>query len=79
MDPASDNEHTSLMSGSAMQQGGGEKQKPDWSRFGLSTEQQKATETQRYADYEEPDHGYHDSSPNKNELFHEEQVSTFFF
>lgn len=48
-----------------------EKKKPDWNRFGLSSEQQRDTE-QLKAD---PDEVFEQhSSTEKNELFREDQV-----
>ncbi len=67
-------ERARLMQGTRSGNGGGQ---PDWSRFGLSEEQQKESkdadtepETTEHDDVFE----HHGHSPEKNELYAEEQV-----
>lgn len=68
MADVSDSEDSRLMSQSK------DKQQPDWSRFGLSREQQKTTQGSPQ-DGERLEAGYQHSEDSKhNELFREDQV-----
>ncbi|XP_041361289.1 solute carrier family 12 member 8-like [Gigantopelta aegis] len=49
------------------------KKKPDWSRFGLSAEQQKESEKNYASTVDSADGGYHGDPGRQNEIFREDQ------
>lgn len=72
MSDMSDSEHTNLMSSGSR---GKDKKSPDWSRYGLSTEQQQASKSSPIPPTSNPhdDAGGFDEG-RQNELFREDQV-----
>lgn len=67
-----DSEHASLMDPSS---GPVERHKPDWSRFGLSTEQRQEQEARIEAERDPDSYQHHGLDAEQNELFQEDQVS----
>ena len=51
------------------------KRKPDWTRFGLSAEQQKESDKHYESTIDTADGSYHGDPGQQNEIFREDQVS----